>query len=255
MKLEKEKYEISDFKPQWIDANFPKDDEYLAVKDIIKFYLFNCPCERLSSRGADITRWGKPSIVLLEKIKTELKLKKGVNYDYGNSKPAMHLLFDKYNLETDFTNVKSDMLVFENDGNVFDKIFRHIRNSIAHGRWQVIDSYYYFEDGSDETFDGEVTFCVTARIVLSYDSLIKMRDIILEGPTEEELKKINLEKELEELMKKLSVAFKKNYFKRKDAIEKLQISNDVWKKLYTRGRKKSYMKFDKGSWVFIKSVK
>ena len=35
------KYEISQFKPQWIDMNFPSDEELENSKDIVRFYLIN----------------------------------------------------------------------------------------------------------------------------------------------------------------------------------------------------------------------
>ena len=110
-KKEKEKYEISDFTPSWIDLEFPNESEYLDTMDVVKYYLIHSPCDRSSSRGTNVDNWGKPSIVLLDRIKDALGLEKGVNYDYGKSKPEMKILFDKYHLATDFTDKKEDIFI------------------------------------------------------------------------------------------------------------------------------------------------
>jgi len=251
-KSEKIKYEISEFCPTWIDKNFPTSEEYLAVEEIVRFYLINSPCLRSSSRGTDISVWGKPSIVLIDRIKDVLGLTKGTNYDYGKSKPEMKKLFDKYHLEKDFTNVTENMLIFFDNGNVVDFIFKHIRNAIAHSRWQVLNDIYYFEDGSDDDFEGETEFCVTARIVLKKESLIQLRDMIIAGPVPEELNKINQETILNDLSDKIRNMFKGKYFKRKEAIDALGINNDVWKKLYKKCKNDGIMKIDHGSWAIVK---
>lgn len=127
------KYEISDFSPSWLDATFPNDEEYIEIKDIVKFYLINSPCTRSSSRAKDVSIWGKPSIVLWERLKNEIGLVNGVNFDYNNSGPAMKSLFTKYGLSYDFTDISQNMVIFQmTESNVFESIFKHIRNSIAH---------------------------------------------------------------------------------------------------------------------------
>ena len=100
------KYEVSEFKPEWIDQQFPSDDEFIMTKEIIKFYLINSPCYRSSSRGTDITTWGKPNIVLWDKLKKELNLENGKNFDYGKSLPEMKNLFAKHGIKKEFRNMQ-----------------------------------------------------------------------------------------------------------------------------------------------------
>lgn len=243
------KNEISEFTPVWVDVNFPNDEEYARVKDIVKFYLINCPCERSSSRGIDVSSWGKPNIVLWGKLKSQLGFEKGKNYECGNSKPNMKELFSIYGLETDFTNVTNDTLVFIKDGNVFESLLKHIRNSIAHSRWQMLNDIYYFEDGSDDVVDGKTYFSVTARIILKKKTLQDLRDIIIAGPTPEELEKINFIQMIDLFYDKLRVAFGDKGFTRKEALEVIGVDDDsLWVKLYKKGKEDECMVFIKNKW-------
>lgn len=246
------KYEISDFSPAWLNLNFPNNEEYEEIKDIMKFYLINSPCTRSSSRGTDVKKWGKPSIVLLERLKNEIGLENGKNFEYSNSGPEMKALFLKYGLTTDFTSVVNDIVVFQlTEGNVFESVFRHIRNAIAHSRWQLINGIYYFEDGSDDNSTGVPVFCVSARIVLSTESLIKWRDLIVNGPNEDEKARINLEQTLDVLLSTLKSKFAGKFFTRKEAVDELKIDNAMWNKLYHKGQDNNVMEFEKKHWRII----
>jgi hypothetical protein len=129
------KYETSDFTPSWLDLEFPNSEEYEEIKDVIKFYLINTPWPHSSSRGTDITMWGPPFKILMDKLKSEIGLEKGKNFDYCNSGPRLKELFSKYALCTDFTSVASNTVVFlATDNTVYERLFLHIRNSIAHSR-------------------------------------------------------------------------------------------------------------------------
>lgn len=229
--------------------NFPNDEEYISVRDIIKFYLISCPCERSSSRGMNVSLWGKPNIILWGKIKSQLGFEREKNYEWGNSKPKMKELFFRYGLNTDFTDVVNDTIVFIKDGNVFESPLKHIRSSIAHSRWQVRDDIFYFEDGSDDVVDGITYFSVTARIVLKRQTLLDLRDLIISGPSDEELEKINFSQMIEEFYEKLRLEFGEKGFTRKEAIEVLGIDDDaLWVKLYKRGKEDECMVFVKNKW-------
>lgn len=246
------KYEISQFKPQWIDMNFPSDEELENSKDIVRFYLINSPCKNSSARGTNISIWGKPDIILNNKLKSELNLVKNVNYDYTKSKTGMKELFEKYDLKNDFTNITEDKIIFLKKDNIFDSIFRHIRNAIAHSRWQVKNDIYYFEDGNFEEINKEKVFCVTARIVLCKESLIKWRNLINSGPTAQELQRINLEKTLDDLIAKVKNFYIGKSFRKRDIVDKFGIDNNIWKKLYKKGEKDGILKKDKGNrWKII----
>lgn len=242
------KYEISDYNPSWIDNSFPNDDEYEEVKEVIKFYLINTPCDRSSSRGTDISAWGKPSIVLFDKLKNTIGLTKGINYDHENAIYKMKELFDNYHLGYNFLDHKQNCVVFLTEKNVYDSLFRHIRNSIAHSRWQVYDSIYYFEDGKDQNVDGTTVFCVTARIVLSKEALLNLRDIIIEGPSLEEQKRIHSDEMVDSYLHELIKEFSGKRFRRKDAVTLLKIDNEIWKKVYKKGKREGLMKYRENNW-------
>lgn len=248
MKNDITKNEQTEFVPSWLDKNFPSDDEYMAVKDVVRFYLINTPCTQSSSRGIDISKWGKGNSILTNKLKKEIGLEDGKNYACGETYAEMKALFKKYSLEKDFTNIHEDMVVFSKTGTVFNSIFKHIRNAIAHSRWQVKDDIYYFEDVHVGNQDGKQYYSVSARIVLHKDSLIKWRDMIIAGPNEEDSRKIHSIQRLEDLLEKLKKSFPNNNFQRKDVIKCLGIDNNTWKMLYKYGKKEKQMHFKKPYW-------
>ena len=141
-------------------------------------------------------------------------------------------MFKEHDLEEGFINKKEDTVVILDNTSVFDSVFRHIRNSIAHGRWQMKGDIYYFEDGKEESINNVRCFSVTA----------------VNGPSEEEKSKINLEETLDALLDKLYLEFKGKVFGRKDALALLGISNEMWKKLYKKGRECKRMGFLKPKW-------
>jgi hypothetical protein len=249
-------YEIVEKKPEWLDVNFPNDDEYMEVRDIVKFYLINNICENSSCRGTDIDKWGKTSSVLLDKIKDILQLKKGKNYDYCTSIKSIKNLYQDNNLGNDFTFIKENKILFLKNNTVIDSIFRHIRNAIAHSRWQIIGNYYYFEDVKLQNINGKEYWVSTARIILKKESLIECKNIILNGPDKEDLDKINLDKRIEEMIIELI----KNFYEMKrfgkgDAIALLKIDDNVWQKLCKKGKEKGVMKFNKPNWNFTEKAK
>ncbi len=248
MDVDNSQMEIADFIPSWIDGEFPNDDEYISVKDIIKFYLINCPCEKVSSRGFDISLWGKPNVVLWEKVKNKIGLRNGENFEYGNSKNKMKQLYKKYEMHKEFFNIVDNTDVFLNTGNVFESLFKHIRNAIAHSRWQVVDDILYFEDGNYYNEMGRMSFYVTARIVLKKETMLQVRDVIMAGPSEEEKNKINISKRLDYYIKKLKEKFGTEGFVRKEASAALGIDNEMWKKVYSHGKKENEMIFEKRRW-------
>lgn len=79
--MEKNDCEVSEFCPKWIDMDFPNQEEYINSMEVIKFYLMNSPCEKVSTRGVDISDWGKPNIVLWNRLKAEIGLNNGENYE------------------------------------------------------------------------------------------------------------------------------------------------------------------------------
>lgn len=246
---ETDKVQISDFSPNWINPRSPNKQEYSTLYTIIKFYLINTPCRRTSAKGTDVSVWGQPPTVLLDKLKTELGLVKGRNYDCGKTKKEMKDLFARYALHTDFTSIQQNMVVFLDSTDCFQSIFKHIRNSIAHSRWKKSGKWFYFEDGKDDKCDGEIRFVVTARIILCQESLKKCKEIICSSPTKQDLDKINIAERLEKMLSKLKNRFAGKLFDKREAVEFLGIDDKTWIKLRKKGKEEGKLAVDnKNKW-------
>lgn len=105
-KMEKNDCEVSEFCPKWIDMDFPNQEEFINSMEVIKFYLMNSPCEKVSTRGVDISDWGKPNIVLWNRLKAEIGLNNGENYEAVSKKADLKKMFKENGLEEGFINKK-----------------------------------------------------------------------------------------------------------------------------------------------------
>ena len=79
----------------------------------------------------------------------------------------------------------SEKIYIRVDDNELMSIFRHLRNSFAHGRFNVIDSngeqYFLFEDRSTRIDKKKNTYPISARMILRESTLLKWIEIIEGG--------------------------------------------------------------------------
>lgn len=180
---------IVDKKPNWIINIDPKILDSDSLKTIYQFYVVHTPCEELSARARTLDYygwnepWKKPSKLneKLESISTSDKLIYHAD-KYDNMEDALK---QANLLEEAFHNDISEerVCVYNNKKNLFMSVFYHLRNSLAHGRYNVFetkgDRVFILEDVSSKGKDAKVS--VSARMVLFESTLLKWIYIIENG--------------------------------------------------------------------------
>lgn len=167
------------------------DDGYFSnenTKKIWSFYVLETPVIGLSARSKDLKAhgWNKPwnkNYYLNKQLKektTNIKLMSSTN-TYNK----MDETLEKVKLLEDFpSDLGYERIgIYNNKKNQFISTFYHIRNSLAHGRFDVIpisdekDRVYIFEDAIKE----KDKFKISARMILHEDTLISWINLIKGG--------------------------------------------------------------------------
>lgn len=178
---------------EWIASEKFNDKELFRI---VTFYVFHSPCDKLSARRKTLQEygwknpWKKPY-----KLNIQLKeASSNFNLLYSVDKyEKMSETLEKsnllYNFPSDFMTER--ICIHDSQKNQFMSVFYHIRNSLAHGRLNMInidgECIFVFEDGSIEKKNG--LFKVSARMILRKRTLLNWIDIIESGEKEIVLKK------------------------------------------------------------------
>jgi hypothetical protein len=152
----------------------------------LDFFVLKTPCENLSARSIPLenygwkTPWKKP-VCLNRRLKdcsTNINLLYSAK-DYSSLDEAL----SKAGLLNDFPKLGTDECAcfYNCRKNQFMSVFYHIRNSLAHGRFNlIIDSgstTYYLEDVVGKGEDVKLS----ARMVLKQETLIRWIELIKNG--------------------------------------------------------------------------
>ena len=175
-----------------------------SLAEIVKFYLWENPCEYVSSKRKTMSEYGwKKDIWKTSDLRLYLlyvaNLKDKVNYKKVRKLSDMSTAASIVGLGGKFQN-KRDMnrIVFYNNGKQVDffAILFYIRCAIAHGRFERYkkepDSVYAFEAISKKR--GTNAYISKARMILSEKTLLEWKDIITGGKAEFEKSKNEMEK-------------------------------------------------------------
>lgn len=168
---------------RWIDSVEFNDPDFVRI---VIFFVFHSPCKGLSSMGKTLTEYGwsdpwKKPYYLNKQLK---KISSNPCLLYSSSSyDKMEEALRKSNLLDDFPyDCHSERVCIYNcQSNQFLSLFYHIRNAIAHGRFDIIniddECVYIFEDaaGKDEKRK------VSARMILKKGTLIKWIETIEHG--------------------------------------------------------------------------
>lgn len=175
---------VESFNPGWIRdiEESSLDDNF---KKIFEFYVINCPCKKISSRGIDIENiWGKK--VWKEKKLRSLVLENGElvpkeNYSAASKIEEMSKSIATVNLNGTFqTKLNKNKVAFYNNNQPeLMNILFYIRCSFAHGRFMIKNNpkkekYYIMESGKRK--DDKVE--LRARMILKEQTLLDWIEII-----------------------------------------------------------------------------
>lgn len=182
---------IVDFNPNWLDFIVTERFNNTEINRIITFFVFHSPCSGLSARSKSLDKygwhapWRKPQY-LKQKLKAA-----STNGDLlfcAQTIDDMRQALEKADLlENIMENPKLERIaVYDNRKNQFMSVFNHIRNALAHGRFNMVDigiedDYtFIFEDVNK----GKKSCKITARMILRKSTLIKWIELIETGYSE-----------------------------------------------------------------------
>lgn len=235
-----EKLEMTEFIPNWIsDGDILNMDE--DTRKIIYFFVAETPCKNESARGKTLSQYGwenddPPKEGNFEEGLFEIAGLTKENLFFESKREKMKERFNETGMTGAFYEKLGGNFIVSlvNRNRVLD-IFRHIRNSIAHLRFDIknteLGTFFIFEDGAQ---NGK-KFEVKARMILKKETLLKWIEWIKTG-TEEVKKQIQeMDNKILEFVKNNSVqsmgeiSEKLKYRKNKveNAIKRLKEQNKI----------------------------
>lgn len=177
---------ICDWVQQLDDSIF----ENYRFQKIMRFFVIDSPVNGLSIRKKDLNSygWSKPwnKEFYLNKQLKELSTNEKLIFS-AHTYADMEEALTKAEVIKNFPNDTSieKIVIYNNKNNQFISTFYHIRNSIAHGRFNVIfnktseDWIFIFEDGMKNPKNGK--FKVSARMILKCSTLLSWIELIKGG--------------------------------------------------------------------------
>lgn len=179
---------LCNLKPGWVAR--PVKNKTQNYYKILDFYIVNSICDSISCKGKTIREIGWDKDVwkkgflrkeVLGLICDENSL--GEHFFSAKTNAEIRKGINKLNLNKNFHMLREERIVIYKKYNLtqIESIFYHIRNALAHGRFQIYtnetdETYYVFESGiikkSIEKID------LKARMILKESTLLKWIDII-----------------------------------------------------------------------------
>ena len=177
--------------PKWINWIVPEQFNDYDLFRIVTFFVFHSPCSELSAMSKTLkeygwlTPWRKPYY-----LNRQLK-QAASNYElifsakgYDEMDAALDKAGFKDDFPSDFTSEK--ICIYNNQGNQFMSAFYHLRNSFAHGRFNIVDvngeCVFIMEDVKPNKKKDKVK--VSARMILRKSTLLKWIKLIENGERE-----------------------------------------------------------------------
>ena len=190
-------YLYSAHHPGWVKRNkvpaeFGDDD----LKRIILFYVFNTPCEQLSTSSIPLKDYGWTKTVwqnnaLKDLLFSVAELKRDETFVVAKNVYDMKDACQTAKLAGKFQNQRDvERIAIYKPANYpeFMAVFYHIRNALAHGRLAMYkhgeDVIFALEDGVKK---GD-KFQIRSRMVLKKSTLLQWIKIIENGPIAADLK-------------------------------------------------------------------
>ncbi len=184
-------------RPRWINGAIPEEvsssEEWGMVLD---FFLIRSPCDYQSFRKRSINSiWGDSPWMIERHLKRQLNLAitgskqcPVIKVESRSKLPeplSTHDLLDDFYRRPDRQIAVVVKAPNQGNSNVYMSFFYHMRNALAHGRFGLLknetDEYTFaFEDGKQT--GNHTSFSLSARGLISLRSLVRIRNVIVEGP-------------------------------------------------------------------------
>lgn len=180
----------------WIDAR-DSDTPYAAsINTLVDFFVTHSPCKYQSNKPYRLEEiWGLSpwsSERVLKRPLSRILFGSGeVRLFNENSKDKTEDRLRELGFASDNFPKLADRqwAVYTRVGSNGNKsqymsLFYHLRNAFAHARWALVDGgYLAFEDG--KAIGGRATFEVSARGILSLESLVELVGYLQDVPSEQ----------------------------------------------------------------------
>ena len=187
--------------PMWLDTIVPAEYEDEGLYEIILFFVIHSPCSGQSSNGISLTERGWKAKPWYSPKYLKEKLDKAI---FGNDLRLLKMVESKAKLQPEIGSLDLDDNFYihrDKQRMLYSKIsqsgceseymslFYHIRNALAHGRLAMYpaqnhDVTFVMEDGKQVGEKRDDKFAVSARIVISKSSLLKLIELLKNPPIE-----------------------------------------------------------------------
>lgn len=165
------------------------DQDFLAL---FRFYVLYSPCNNASLKGISLKERGWEGGIWsngLGKLLDEAKPKSSgpFHLPIKDNGKQLHQLFAEASLEdgklSDVSTERAVTTISKRSENIYLRLFRHVRNCFAHGRFKYLvnkdspEGMFVMEDRDRDNY--------TARMVLGKTTLLSWARIIEAGPRKE----------------------------------------------------------------------
>ena len=179
-------------KPNWVNDGFCGEEAIAYIEPLMKFFVIETPVTNLSARSISIETYGweepwKKPVWLNRQVK-DLSSNSKLYYSsdaHGGMEPALNkcglLNFD---WNRDLVEVAC---FYNSEKNQTLSLFKHIRNSICHGRFSVFtnggDVWVAMEDVTNRRKNDPIRDCsrLTARLLLKHSTISAWEKLIVQG--------------------------------------------------------------------------
>lgn len=176
---------------KWLRWIAPEEFNDTDLFRIITFFVFHSPCPNLSSMGKQLSDYGWNSPWIKPFYLNKQLIQASTNQKLifpANSYDKLEDTLEKSILNEPFpSDYETERIaVYNNENNQFLSIFYHIRNSLAHGRINMVDCngecVFIFEDVVPNKKKNELK--LSARMIIKKSTLLRWIDIIEGGEKE-----------------------------------------------------------------------
>lgn len=236
--------------PDWLDIRVPPEFEDDDLYRIILFFVIHSPCPGQSARGISLSEHGWKRNPWYSPQYLKNKLDKEI---FGEENRYIKMVSDKETFKNECKDKDFDESFYEyrnkqrfmfvrcsqkGCNSEYMSLFYHLRNSLAHGRLAMYpaeygDVVFVLEDGKEVS---EGNFEVTSRMIVKKSSLLRVTNLLEQGPRENDY--------TDDFVK----AIAEGKGRRKDIKEELEIDDEIYERYITKLKIEGVIRYEKNRW-------